>query len=256
MDLYARWMRSIGVVIGLLSVSTAWAEPTDVKADSKIMVLDQETLDQAEGLFFSGLSHYRRSHFEEAAVDFQKAFTLTHHRDLLYNIARSREQLGDIAGAIEWYRTYLTTQPADETAMIHKIRLLGGDPSGGGTHKVEIKAKPPVEEVVEERGAGAWPWVVLSVGAASVGAGTYLGLQALDEAKLARASDVRSEAEEHKDSAESQAMLADIGFAVGAVAVGGAVLLWWMADDEMAASGEVQVGVTPGGASVGYTVQF
>jgi tetratricopeptide (TPR) repeat protein len=221
-----------------------------------MQTLDQEALDKAESFFFSGLDHYRQGRFEQSAVDFQKAFTLTHHRDLLFNIARSREQLGDTAGAIEWYRTYLTTKPADETAMIHRIRQLGGDPSPVSKSAVQAKANMKVEEVVDEQGAGVAPWAALGLGAVGLGLGAFMGMQALDEAALARGSEIRSVAQRHKDEAESKALLADVSFAVGAAAVGAAVYFWWSADQEAAASGSVQVGVVPGGASLGYSARF
>jgi tetratricopeptide (TPR) repeat protein len=101
------------------------AELTDIR---EIGALDQKTLDEAEATFFDGLGHYRAGRFEAAAQAFQKAHALTRHRDMLFNVARSRERMGDVPGAVEWYRAYLATQPADETAVIHKVRQLGAEP--------------------------------------------------------------------------------------------------------------------------------
>ncbi|MCB9538796.1 MAG: hypothetical protein H6704_21385 [Myxococcales bacterium] len=223
----------------------------------EVGALDQQTLDRAEALFFEGLADYRAARFEEAAVKFQQAFLLTRHRDLLFNVARSRERLGDKEGAVTWYRAYLATKPADETAVIHRIRLLGGDP----TPKTPVALGGPADEApkgpeVVEQGAGPWPWVALGVGVAAAGAGAVLGLQALDDASAARQSDVRSEASALKDDAESKALIADVAFGVSAVAVGAAVALWWWADREASSQGAVQVGLGPDAVHLGYGLSF
>lgn len=230
----------------------------------EIEALDQATLDKAEALFFSGLEHYRKSRFEHAAVDFQKAYTLTRHRDLIYNIARSREQLGDKPGAVEWYRAYLATGPTDETAIIHRIKELGGDPTPavGKTGVAPVaRTKAPEsktdEPVVEAVGAGIWPWVSLGAGVAAVGLGTVFGLKALGSAADARDATVRSKAQGFKDDAEGQALVADVAFAVGAAGLAGAAVLWFLADNRADDSaGQVQVGLTPDGASIGFTGTF
>ena len=228
------------------------AELTDIR---EVEALDQKTLDQAETIFFEGLGHYRAGRFEPAAQAFQKAYTLSRHRDMLFNVARSREKLGDNKGAVEWYRAYLATKPADETAVIHKVKQLGGEPVAQEKGK-ELRpgVAGPVETV--ERGAGPWPWVAVGVAVAAAGAGTYLGFQALDEATAARDADVRSVAKKHKDSAESGALLADACFGAAAAAAGAAVFLWWRADAEAATAGQVEVSLVPGGGGLGFSGRF
>ena len=209
--------------------------------------VDQATLDEAERLFFEGLAHYRADRFEEAAVAFQKAYTLTQHRDLLFNVARSRERLGDKDGAVQWYRSYLGTTPADETAIIHRINQLGGDP----TPPVKTDPKGPVAApVIDDKpatvseGGNPWPWVLVGTGALAAGAGIYFGLVALDDADAARAAQDRGKAEDFKASAESSALIADVAFGVGALAVGTAVVLW-LQDDKPGTRSSVSVGAAP-----------
>jgi tetratricopeptide (TPR) repeat protein len=208
--------------------------------------VDQATLDEAERIFFEGLAHYRASRFEKAAVAFQKAYSLTRHRDLLFNVARSRERLGDKAGAVQWYRSYLGTEPADETAIIHRIKQLGGDPTAVAQPdlpKTDI-VKRPVETGSVQEGPSAWPWLLVGTGALAAGAGAYFGLVALDEADSARAARDRTKAEQHKSDAESNALIADVAFGVGALAIGTAVVLW-LQDDTPTRRGAVQVGAAP-----------
>lgn len=259
-------MRSVAATLTALAVTAAAtgvhaagpapagpaAELTDIRETE---ALDQKTLDQAETIFFEGLGHYRAGRFEQAAQAFQKAYTLSRHRDMLFNVARSREKLGDNKGAVEWYRAYLATRPADETAVIHKVKQLGGDPVAPEKAKEQrAEVTGPVETV--ERGAGPWPWVAVGVAVAAAGAGTFLGFQALDEASAARDADVRADAKKHKDSAESGALLADVCFGAAAAAAGAAVFLWWRADAEAATAGQVEVSLVPGGGALGFSGRF
>ncbi|MCK6569567.1 tetratricopeptide repeat protein [Myxococcota bacterium] len=227
------------------------AELTDIR---EIGALDQKTLDEAEAVFFDGLGHYRAGRFEAAAQAFQKAHALTRHRDMLFNVARSRERMGDIPGAVEWYRAYLATQPADETAVIHKVRQLGAEPVA------QAPAAAPTEEPVEvetiERGPGPWPWIAAGVGVAALAGGAVMGFQALGEAQSARDAEIRSTASKHKDTAESRALVADICFGTAALAAGTAVFLWWRADAEAAGAGRIDVGMIPGGGALGYSGRF
>lgn len=219
--------------------------------------LDQQTLDQAETLFFQALASYRKGAFEQAAVDFQKAFVLTGHRDLLYNIARSRERLGDKKGAIEWYRAYLATKPSDETAVIHRIKQLGGEPTPEAANRPALREKLDMEPPPAAGGPiDPWPWVALGVGVAAAGAGAYFGLAALDEAADARAAETRDEASPLRSDAESDALFADIAFATSAVAVGAAVYLFLRSDNTPSTDGQVQVGAGPDGIRVGLSGSF
>lgn len=245
---------------GLTAMMVTWAGPSLSHADDTLRPLTQADLDSAEAIFFEALGHFRGGRFEQAAVGFQKAYTLTGHRDMLYNVARSREQLGDKPGAVEWYKAYLATEPADETATIHRIRQLGGDPTLAARKPDAVlpdftspkNQRPPrVEE-----GVDPWPWVAAGVAVAAAGVGTWLGLTALDDAAAAREEKTRAQAEDLRDQAESGALLADVAFGVGAVAAGAAVFLWWRADHAEAPAGSVQVGADAHSAYLGWSAAF
>ncbi len=234
--------------------------PAHAQADSaaggerESKALDQETLDRAEALFFEGLAQYRKGAFEEAALRFQEAYVLTRHRDMLFNVARSRERLGDTEAAIQWYRSYLATTPSDETAIIHRIRQPGGDPT-----PVALPDQPEPEAprgpTVVEKGPGVWPWVALGAGVVATGVGIGLGFKALGQADDARAADDRPTAQSLKDAAEQNALLADLSYGFAAVGVGAAVALWWLADAKAAESqGQIELSVAPNG--VGLSGRF
>lgn len=218
-----------------------------------VAVQSPDALDRAETSFFEGLAHYRGGRFEAAAAAFQRTYVLSAHRDMLFNAARSREQLKDVAAAAAWYRAYLDTKPSDVTAIIHRIRLLGGDPEARPmvptTRAPTIDSQPVVEE-----GPGAWPWMALAVGLASVGAGTYLGISAVEDAADGRHAETVDDASSFRDSADGKALAANALFGVGAIGVAAAALLWWRADDGV--STQPRLGVIGGAQGVGLGGSF
>lgn len=242
----------------LLVASPARAIDEEPAIIAEMKALDQETLDQAEALFFQALAHYRQGRYEAAAVDFQQAYVLTAHRDLLFNIARSRERVGDLDGAAEWYRAYLATKPADETAIVHRIRQLGADPTPEQRTRPRAPTTPdPVDPGPAAASSSPWPWVALGAGVVAAGAGVYFGLDALDLASQARAAETAATAQPLADDAEQSALFAHVTFGVAAAAVGTAVVLWWLEDDAAHTAGRVDVGLVPGGGGyVGYGTQF
>lgn len=241
-----------------LAPAAALAADDEPAIIAEVEQLDQATLDQAETFFFQALAHYRQGRYEAAAVDFQKAFVLTAHRDLLFNVARSREHLGDTDGAVEWYRAYLATSPADETAVIHRIRQLGGEPTPAPVDMGRISRQVDLDSPLAPAAAvDPIPFIALGVGALAAGAGVYFGVTALDEASRARAADTAAVARPLKEDAEQSALFADISFGVAAVAVGAAVALWVLADDAPSSEGRVDVGLAPGGGGyIGYGLSF
>ncbi|MFN3202131.1 MAG: tetratricopeptide repeat protein [Bradymonadia bacterium] len=235
----------------------AWAQEAPVGDARESSTLTAAELDQAEAAFFKGLAAYRAGKFDEAVQGFQEAYQLSKQRDMLFNLGRSFEGRGDKAAAIKAYRTYLATKPVDETAVMQRIRQLGGDPTplvpkadtGKKGQQPTVFGTPGI---TPEEKNNTWPWVLVGVGAVGIGVGTVLGLQALSDADAARSESSRSEAESLKDSAESGALLADVTLGVGIAALG-AGLVWLLLDDEPD-EGEPRVEVQATGSHFGIGI--
>ena len=217
----------------LARLTPAWAEakaPTkgqEVDYNIKDDNVSQQVIDQAEDLFFKAFVLFQKKEYERAAELFQSAYALIPYHDLLFNVARSRELMGDKGGAVEWYRAYLATKPVDETTIIHRLNILGGEPTSQPLTQEQI-AGPQVETAP----VSYWPWVSLTAGLAAGAAGVFYGLSAVDAAEQSRTTKLSADHERLKSQAESDALVADISLVVSALAVGLSVYLWVSADQD------------------------
>lgn len=233
---------------------------------SELEKLDQETLDKAETLFFEGLANYRAERWKEAAAQFKSAYALAPHRDLLFNVARCAERQNHNQEAVRYYRAYLATQPADETGVIHRIQLLGGDPTPLALDAKDPKAQPQAQKNTAKADSGdsssssSFPWVYVlgGTGAAALAVGTILGINALGEADDARTVVQRERAKSHKSNAESFALGADITLGIGVVTAGLAGWLWWRSRNAQQAETQGHLGVALDGETtyLGYSGTF
>jgi TolB-like protein len=101
---------------------------------------------------------------------------------------------------------------------------------------------------------GTWGWTAAGAGAVAVGVGAVFGLaarRALDDEKKASAAGDLATYRSSKDKARSSALLADVGFGVGALGLG--VGTWLILTDRPAS---VALLPTDGGALAVYTGRF
>lgn len=266
------WMVFIICILCLSTHQNAFAKPEksqDVTVDYDIRddYLSIQEIDQAESLFFGGFVAYQQKNYERAAELFQQAYAIVPYHDLLFNVARSREQLGDKEGSIQWYRAYLATKPIDETTVIHRLKLLGGDPTPKPLESTTPNEKPVDREYAS---VSIIPWITFGAGVLLAGVGTYYGLSALDEATAARDAATKSKWSLHKQEAESAALTADITYSIGAIALLAGVYLWLQQDGKegnlikgdtdvkksSSLTPPLHLALTPDGARVGYRWSF
>jgi hypothetical protein len=75
------------------------AEPTKT--------LTPEEQAESDALIKQAVEYYRAREYDEAIVLFEKAYELIGEPELLYNIARSHERLGNSEEAVTWYERFL-----------------------------------------------------------------------------------------------------------------------------------------------------
>lgn len=110
-------MRGIRLAVLLLSLASpvgrAWAAPVSPKA-------------QAVTLYDEGVALFKAKKFAEAREKFQAAYNLDPAANLLYNLARAAEEMGDASAAVGHYRAYIARFPnaADRGEVERRIRVL------------------------------------------------------------------------------------------------------------------------------------
>ncbi|WIG95260.1 tetratricopeptide repeat protein [Myxococcus sp. SDU36] len=247
----------------------------------------------AAALIKEGERLYQAGKYREAAEALKKAHEAQPHPRLIYNIAISLENAGDLREAVSWYQQYVgATDGTDPTLLkrsarsIDRLRVLiekedqataasnaerqrlqdEADAARRQAEEEQLAARRAEEENRRQQEAELQraltsykrqrigAFASAGVGAAGVVAGVLFGLQARDaREQFDSATNVPSK-EEFADKTRSRALLADIGFGVGLAGVITAIVLYPKEGPPVA--GEVRVTMAPQGAGAGMAVSF
>jgi tetratricopeptide (TPR) repeat protein len=237
---------------------------------------------------------YNAGKYREAAEVLKKAQEAQPNPKLLYNIARSYEQAGDLREALTFYQQYVgtKTEESDATLLkrsalaIDRLRvLLEKEEKSAAEAEAERKrlqeetdtAKRKAEEeqaaarraeessrqqqqAENQRATASYRRSRLAafglggLSAASLGAGIFFGLQARDARKTFDGATNQESKQAAADDTRSKALVADIGFGVGLAAALGAIIVF--PKEGPPAEGEVRMTLAPRGAGAAVEVSF
>lgn len=206
----------------------------------------QEDLDRAKELFDNGKTLYSEGSYDAAIAAFRQAYARSGDPVLLYNIMLSYDRAGDFEGALEYLEYYRAFAPESERAALsekedslrkRQLRSQTEQPTEG---PAPAPAEAPAEqeptpvrgdEAPTDEGAPATKerkiftapvWVFTGLAIAGLGAGTGLGVVALNRRSDADGSCVggvcAEGAKSDADASRRMAIGADVAFAVGATA--------------------------------------
>ena len=177
---------------------------------------------------------YNAEEYDEALVLLRRAYDLYPAPGILYNLARTFEQLGLWAEAIEHYERYLDAVPQAEDGeeVRHRIAELRQQAAVERLAQDEDPPddeRPPILIPDPEPAEGPsllGPALVLSGGTAVILAGIFPGMMAKDRDQSARNDGLsHGEAVSLRNQAEEHALTANILYGTGAaIAAGG--LTW------------------------------
>ena len=68
---------------------------------------------EARRHFRNGMSLVAQGQLEPGVAELKEAYAIKPHPNVLYNIARAYHDAGRIPEAVDWYKRYLTYNPAD-----------------------------------------------------------------------------------------------------------------------------------------------
>lgn len=176
-----------------LSAASAQGEPDppeagqQVPGDAEETALTEEELERARNHFMAGTAYYEDGRWQDAAREFQEAYRITGHPDVLYNLGQAHDRMDRREEAVEAYRGYLdrAEAPPDRERVERRIRELEqlmGAAEEDGLPPVSSQPTPappatPPGPAPEEVGFGPWPWVAIgAAGAMAVTAAITGGL--------------------------------------------------------------------------------
>lgn len=221
----------VGALISLMAPglhAQTQAQPEAAPAGSKsVAQLNEE-----------GTAFYQQRDYRRAIERFIQAYAMDPDPNLLFNIARSYERLGEVDAAIEKYEQFLNTPGADASGRsraqesVRALRESKSASSAAPPAASQGEAAAPASSsgasapAQEDGGRSMLPWVVLGGGVVftTVGVSLYL-LGASDHNEVTDARGygeanavvpmTRAEAEDLVSSGDTKKLLGGIGLGVG-----------------------------------------
>lgn len=151
----------------------------------------------ARDLFEAAEKLYRQKKYAAAVVKFEEVQALRPHAVVMFNIARCREQLGEAAAALRWYREYLRVEEGakDQEQVLQAVVRLERKLREQGVQQLTVITDPPGARVeINGRDLGAAPVTTeLAEGehSVAVSAPGYETAQQRHAHPLLRATDLR-----------------------------------------------------------------
>ncbi len=253
------------VLVGMLAFSpvvlpqNAWAQSPDEKK-------------QVEELSQKGVKAYKDGKFEKAIEYFEQAHAIQAVPNLLYNIARCYEKIGDDDKALEYYDKFIVDavdrkakqKALDKASAIRekqaKEKALADANKDSDKDNKDVKDpdKDKDKEVPPAEPDLTWAYVSLGTGGALLIGGAVFGLMASGKQTEFDDADNPEDKQSARDSGQTMALMADIFYIAGAAAVITGVILWATAEPEAQPAMTLRPTgwVGPDGAGVGLGTTF
>ena len=211
---------------------------------SKSAVQKKEAQKQAQDLqlfqqiYQDGKAHFKKKEYTKAITKFLRAYRIRSNPNLVYNIARSFEELKEYENAAKYYEEYLKMNPqasdrADVELSIQTLKRL--HQSQGSKSKASKKTQDhtspetALSTDLPSPYMEAWGWGLMGVGAVLVGAGLYFGQEASqDDERLSSfgMGDSRQEYLRLQTQRNDNAFLSDLLWIPGVLSVGTGIYLF------------------------------
>jgi tetratricopeptide (TPR) repeat protein len=240
------WLTSLALG---LAPAAAWA------ADNKANAAASSSSNVAQ-LNEEGAALYSARDYRRAIEKFIQAYAIDTDPNLLFNIARCYEELGEVDAAIEKYQTFLKTPGADtrgrqrareSLASLREARDSGPAEAPATHAKTTEPTEVPPAPAASEPDAGehgrALPWVVLaSAGLFTAVGTTFYLLGASDHSKVTNARGygdssavtdmTRRQADDLVSSGDTKKLIGGASFGLAGALAATYVVLVVSADDE------------------------
>jgi hypothetical protein len=228
----------------------------------------------------SGAKAYAERNYRTAIEKFVEAYAIDHDPNLLFNIARCYEKLGDAAAAIEKYEAFIAAPGADTEgrlkakASLRELREL--ERQGGASSATASDATPEPDGPSPDPAAPSssssprlWPWLALGGGIVVTGVGaTFYVLGVRDHDQVTHAPGyadgnavhpmTRAEAQSYVASGDRKKLVGGIGLGIGGALLATAAVLFVSGgkSSKPAESATLELEPSPGGAFATYRGSF
>lgn len=197
---------------------------------------------EAQKHFQRARALYRAGSYREALSELEAAHALDPDaKDLVQNLSMVHERAGQIDEALAWMKTYATMDlDADEKekaeATIRRLEGAKQELAAQAPSATEAREPPPspAEPAPTPRGRiDAATISAAAIGVVGLGAGAFFGIRALDRRPdpgggfVTGRDGTYADLVQRTDDAHRDAVIADVGFAVGIVGLATAAVLYF-----------------------------
>lgn len=205
---------------------------------------DEGAPPEAVELYQRGSEHYRAGRYREAIKDLKAALALDPNSpNLVYNVARVSELLGNLSEAIEYYERYIALLPAsqrkerqDAEATIRRLEGARDELSAQADTSSALREPIIVEVEAPPMGkADLYFWATAGLGVAALAGSAVTGLLALRREQevrdfVAGPDGSAGERQSIMDEADTLALTTDLLLVGGTLSVASAASLFFFRD--------------------------
>lgn len=192
---------------------------------------------QVEELSAQGFTRFRNGDYRGAIVLFEEAYNIEPVPNLLYNIARCYEELGELETAVDYFQRYTRlpgVEDSDRQAAEDRISNL--------ERKLADRQNETAQEIVDsstlevdESPSQLPAFAAMGGGIVLIGAGVAMGLAASSSAgQISDDSLGYNDRLAARDRARTQGIVADVFYVGGAAALGVGLYLFFAAGNDQA----------------------
>lgn len=201
---------------------------------SRTSVADPKSEKRAIELYQESETLYKEGEFAAAASRLREAYSFDPNPDLLYNLARALEGLGEFSEAADAYERYLASAKdvPDRKSIEARVRTLRkkAAPASPPRSATQPRQPPPPATSLPrpaERPAtlGPLPYILGGAGLAALATGGVLRLVALSKHDAAEDAPSQVAADRDQKSAERLARISNLTLAAGGVLTAAGVTL-------------------------------
>lgn len=223
-----RHLAAIWLAFEVLSSTLAVAQPVFEGHDDPVA-----RARHVEELSQEGISDYMAGRYREALTKFKAALALHPVANLLFNIAKAHEQLGELENALVYYERFIKSGDADDTARekarqrVREIKaILDARRQNDATTNPSITVQDTTVGESQQSAVEIAGWISTGTGAGLLVLGGTFAVLALGAESDFSSTERLDEKREYRSDAERYALIADIALGVGAAAaVAGVTML-------------------------------